>query len=284
MLEAYFDASERESGIFCVAGFAFGHDRAKKATRDWKWLWGDTQCHMTDLNQSPPAGDFKGWSPEKAKECTEAAIPIINNRSTFGVAVSVDTAEFSKFAPKTSDPDSKNALNGLRTPYAHCCHAAMVAMAHMTGSADIAYFFEFGDKHQGESQAFMGWIASHPSVARRLYKMRSHRVLSAADCRLFETADIFAWEWAKHVERDKDGKILDANGVTRQRGSLRALLGEGLQKSAETNVTSVNRRGWHITGAPLERYYQRIGDMELLSDQPSEKALELMLASIQTEF
>jgi len=285
VLEAYFDASKRDDGAFCVAGFAFGYDRAKKATHDWKQLWGDTQCHMTDLSANPPREDFKGWSNDQAKERIEAAISIINRLASFGVAVSVDVAEFASLAPTVADPGSQMVLNGFRTPYAVCCHSAMAAMARLTGGGeDIAYFFEFGDKDQGESAAFTSWIKAHGALSRRLYGMRSHSILDAADSRLFEMADIFAWEWAKHVQRDKNRYPLDENGVTRQRGSLRALLGDGLQKKNETNVLSANRRGWHISGEPLERYFRRVSELELLSDQPSEKALELMRSAIQSGF
>ena len=284
MLEAYFDASKRDGGSFCVAGFAFGSDAAKKATRDWKRVWGDTQCHMTDLSANPPQGDFKGWSSEKTKRHLEASIPIINRWASFGVAVSIDATELSALTPTAADPGSKVIMGGLRSPYAVCCHAAMAALASLSGTSDIAYFFEFGDKDQGDSAAFTGLIKAHPDLARRLYGMRSYSILESADSRLFEMADIFAWEWAKHVERDKARYPLDENGVTRRRGSLRALLGDELEKSRETNVISTRRRGWHITGEPLERYFRRVAEFELLSDQPSEKALELMRSAIQSGF
>ncbi len=135
-------------------------------------------------------------------------------------------------------------------------------MASLTGNADIAYFFEFGDEDQADSAAFTGFIRTRPKLAKRLYGMRSYSILDAADSRLFEMADIFAWEWAKHVERDAAGVLLDENGVTRQRGSLKALLGDGIFKNRETNIISLTRRGWHLTGAPLERYYQRVDEFE----------------------
>ncbi len=284
LLEAYFDASERDGGVFCVAGFAFGGDRAKKATSEWQRLWGETQCHMTDLSASPPRGDFKGWTNDQAKERIEAAIPIINHRASFGVAVSVHMSEFASLAPTAADPGSRHILNGFRTPYAVCSHAAMAAMARLTRNSDIAYFFESGDKYQGESVAFTGWLKDHAHVARNLYGMRSYSVLDAADCRLFETADILAWEWAKHVDRDRARFPLDGNGVTRQRGSLRALLGDGLTKGVETNVMSASRRGWHMTGAPLENYFQGLDKFELLSDQPSHGAWDRLRAAFQSEF
>lgn len=280
VLEAYFDASKRD-GNFCVAGYAFGLDDAKKATRDWKRLWGSTQCHMTDLSATTPAEDFKGWTAAQTKERIEAAIPIINEWASFGVAVSVDLAELASLAPTTADPKSEVILGGFRTPYALCCHAAMVAMGHITGNSDNAYFFEFGDTNQGESATFTAWMQRYPRIARRLYGMRSYAILPAADSRLFEMADILAWEWAKHIERDKARSPLDENGVTRQRGSLRALLGSGLQKDSETNFISANRRAWHMTGAPLQRYYKHAAEFELFSDRPSEEALARMRAAIQ---
>jgi hypothetical protein len=284
VLDAYFDASKRDGGVFCVAGYAFGSDGANKATRDWKRLWEDTQSHMTDMSATPPGGDFKGWSADQTKERIEAAVPIINRWAQFGVAVSVDISELAALAPTNADPGSMILLGGLSGPYAVCCHAAMAAMAQLTGNEDIAYFFEFGDDRQAESAAFTNYLLTHRNVARRLYGMRAYAVLDAADSRLFEMADILAWEWAKHVERDNARYPLDANGVTRQRGSLRALLGDGIYRSRETNIISTTRRGWHLTGAPLQRYYQRVNEFELLSDRPSDQALERIRSAIREEF
>jgi hypothetical protein len=61
LLTAFIDASERDNGIFCVGALAFGSDRAKKATRHWRELWGDTQCHMTDLH-TRKVDPFKQWT------------------------------------------------------------------------------------------------------------------------------------------------------------------------------------------------------------------------------
>ena len=282
MLDAYFDASKREGGSFCVAGYAFGLDAAKKATRDWKRVWGDIQCHMTDLSANPPQGDFKDWASAKTKDHLESSVPIINGWASFGVAVSANAAELAGFAPTISDPDSKVMLGGLRTPYAVCCHYAMASLRNLSGNADIAYFFEFGDKNQGEAEAFAKHVLSDREVARRLYGMRSYSILDAADCRLFEMADIFAWEWAKHVERDAARFPLDENGQTRIRGSLRALLGDELHEAAGTNITSPTRRALHLTGQQLERYYARVQQLELLRDKPSEQALKWIERAITT--
>jgi hypothetical protein len=143
----------------------------------------------------------------------------------------------------------------------------MATLARLAGPAnDIAYFFESGDDNQFESQEFMARLAANAYVAERMYKLRSHAVLKKEDCRLFEMSDIIAWEWAKHIERDAEGKGM--------RGSLVAILGDGLVQSRPTNILSPTRRGWHITGAPMERYFRRTAEMELLKDEPSAQALE----------
>lgn len=274
VLEAYFDASKRDGGQFCVAGFAFGEDRAKKATRDWMRLWGDERCHMTDLHTRKPNGRFAGWSDGQAGKRLEACTPIMNSAASFAVAVSCNVDEVERLAPKLVDPGSRALLGGFRSAYGVCCHAAMASLARMTGGqGGIAYFFESGDEYQGESQAFIAQIAAVPEVARRLYGRRSHAVLDKQDCRLFEMSDILAWEWAKHVQRVANGDPM--------RPSLRALLGEDLQKKGETNVGSAARRGWHLTGAPLEHYFQLANDMELFSDHPSDAALEKLLAGAE---
>lgn len=269
VLEAYIDASERTSRKYCVSVIAFGSDRARKALGAWKRLWGDTCCHMTDLNAA--RGVFKGWDESgKSKEMIEASVPIILGADPFIVAVSVDLDEFERLAPKEADPGSMALLGGFRTPYAHCCHAAMAALRMLTGPTDIAYFFESGDKGQGESQGFMGHLKGHASTAKRLYGLRSHSVVSKEDCRIFEMTDVFAWEWAKHVERQHGG------GETRMRGSLRALLGDELRKDGEMNLISPRLRAWHMTGERMERYFQRAEECEFFSDNPSPRALELL--------
>ena len=51
MLRAYFDESEREGGTFCVAGYAFAPQQAKKFSKEWSRLFADYPggMHMRDL-------------------------------------------------------------------------------------------------------------------------------------------------------------------------------------------------------------------------------------------
>ena len=272
MLEAYFDASKRDGGILCVAGFAYGIERGKKATRALKSLWGKKRFHMTDLHTNPER--YYGFTKAQAHEIFERTTQIPITYASFAVAVSCRLDEIQRLAPTEADPGSRNILAGFRTGYAMCCHAAMAALGDLAAKGtSIAYFFEHGDEHQGESQQFMRLMRSHPIAAKSLYKMSSHTVLIKADCRLFELSDMMAWEWAKHVERT--GASI---GI---RPSLRAILGDGLAKDGELNVRSPNKRGWHLTGAPLERYYARAMEHELFSDSPSAAGLEKLQATLE---
>lgn len=247
VLEAYLDASGREDGgCLSVAAVAFDSERAKNALQRWENLWGDQRCHMADLHNRK--GDFKDWTPEQGAARFIECVSIITGAMSFAAMVSVDLEEVERLAPKSADPKSRDLLGGFRKPYGICCHLAMATLARMiTDTEGIAYFFESGDAYQGESQAFIQAIADVSIVSRQIYKRRSHTVIDKADCRLLEISDILAWEWAKHVERTQQG--------IHMRPSLVALMGDGLQFKGATNIAASTRRGWHVTGAPLERYF-----------------------------
>jgi hypothetical protein len=274
VLLAYLDASKREAGTFSVAAVAFGEDRAKKATRRWVELWGETRCHMTDLNAR--GGKFAHWAPEQAGAQLKESIKIINRYLSFGVAVSCDVADVNRLSPKSADPGSIAFFGGFTRAYALCCHMAMHSLAKMavdrqvSRSRDIAYFFEAGDLHQGDSQRFISTMVSG-EIGRSFYGYRSHSVLKKEDARLFEMTDILAWEWAKHIERVREHK-------TSMRRSLRALLGDGV--SGEFDFASRTRRAFHLHGQPLERYFKQAEELGLFSDRPSEEQHRSMAANL----
>lgn len=261
VLIAYLDASKRDGGIFSVGAVGFGASRAKKATKKWCALWGATTCHMTDLHTRKVGSAFENWTPERAGEQLEKSVAIINATASFVVSVSCDIAELNRLAPKSADPKSRVLLGGLNSAYAVCSHLAMCSIAELADDrTEIAYFFESGDDGQPSSQKFISAIAEHPQSRKRLYKYRSHTVAVKSDSRLFEIADIIAWEWAKQVTRSRENKGM--------RPSLRALLGDekSLAAKGPTNLKSRTRRGWHTTGEPLEQYYRRVRELGLLED------------------
>ncbi|MDP2331172.1 MAG: hypothetical protein Q8M19_10825 [Reyranella sp.] len=262
VLIAHVDASKRPSGVFSVGLVAFGADRAKKATRGWDRLWGKTSCHMTDWHAR--RGPFTDWSADKSHGRLVESLGIVNRYASYAVAVSCDAADVEKLAPKGADANSKVFHDGLARSYALCCHMAMYSLARLAPGARqnpprIAYFFESGDAHQGESQRFISEVVSGPMGAA-LYGCRSHSKLAKTDSRLFEIADIVAWEWAKHIDRIGEGK-------TQMRGSLKALLGEG--HSSEFDFASDSRVMMHMRGPALERFYLRCEETGIFSDHPT---------------
>lgn len=165
VLETYFDASKRDGGTLCVAGFAFGSIGAKQATQDWIGLWGDTRCHMTDLNSKPEK--HYGWSSQEAGDRLKRSVEIIKEHALMTVAVSCSMDEVRRLAPTSADPGSTDILSGFRTAYAICTHAAMFSLADLVhGNIDIAYFFESGDQYQAESQRFIARVNTFPDAAK----------------------------------------------------------------------------------------------------------------------
>lgn len=254
VLEAYFDASERGSEMFAVAGLAFDAEAAKRATAAWIDLWGDTGCHMTDLHsgRGRPGNPFFGWDDAKAGDMLKASIQIINDHAAYAVAISCRVSDIARLAPESAPQGSEMFLDSFQAAYPFCCTLAMLALGDLLDkagdSSDIAYFFEKGDLHQGASQRFIDGATNEPDM-KDAFHHRSHTVMAKEDSRLFEMADIFAWEQAKHMERLIQGKTV-------MRGSLRALLGEGVH--GESDFTSATRRTFHNAGPTFAQYMHDI--------------------------
>jgi hypothetical protein len=254
LLSAYLDASQMKSGVFSVGGFAFGRDRAKKASRDWHKLWGNTICHMTDLHSRAPGTAFEGWAGDQAGERLKNSVRIINRYASYAVCISCDLLEVERLSPKSASAGSEMFLDGFRHAYAICCHLAMALLSknirEFAGRSDISYFFESGDQHQAESQRFIALAVTDP-VLKRMYGYRSHTVADKGHIRLLETADIIAWEWAKHRDRIRNGQ--------RIRPSLIAILDpDSSGHMSELDAASEYRRAVHLTGHPLERYFYKV--------------------------
>jgi len=168
------DASIRGDEIISVSGFAFGLDNAKKANRDWKRLFGEKTCHMTDLNSR--RREFSDITPEEGGEYLKEAVKIINRYSSYGVSASFDISKISDRLPKQSSKDSasKELLKGFRTPYAACCHFAMYLLGSMsTKQSEISYVFELGDEGQAGVRNYVDFVLSEPSILKERYGANS---------------------------------------------------------------------------------------------------------------
>lgn len=254
MLRAYCDASELRSGVFSIAGVAFGVDRAKKATRDFEDLFGVGRiCHMTDLHNRRK--EFAGIGDEEAYRLCRGAVEIINRRATLIAVASCDIGEVARLAPRSSRPDAELLQEALSTSYSCCMHWLMHVMGSMLArdaSQRMHYWFELGDEHQGIARRFLSELSS-PMLEplRRSYAYGESAFVAARDARLFEAADLVAWEWGRHVDGVRAGRCT--------RKSLAALMGGPCVHEGHAVHNSVGRYARHLSGQVLVRYFGKMG-------------------------
>lgn len=245
VLHAYFDASERPGGVYCVAGFAFAKEQAKKFNRDWKRLFVDFGgCHMKELAHG--AGRFKGLDSKQRGGLQVEAVKIIRKRFTYGVIVSCDKTEIESMLPKW--------INGLQGAYPVCCHIAMIALGHQIEKSghenEVAYFFESGDQWSGAAHDFMGRADKSPEL-KKAYRHRSHAFVNKDGALALQAADMLAWEWTKF----RDETLIQRKRAMRK--SLIAMIG------GEGGKLHKNVDGRHITGAPLRRFCRLVANLGL---------------------
>ena len=90
---------------------------------------------------------------------------------------------------------------------------------------------------------------------KALYQHQSDHFVPKSKARLLETADILAWEWAKHRERIAIGRHM--------RPSLEALLDVKAGVMGPLDFASKTHRAMHLTGAPLEHYFEQAKQLVL---------------------
>jgi hypothetical protein len=246
VLHAYFDASERKSGIFCVAGIAFAKQQVKKFDREWWKLFGEYGgCHMKELAHR--TGRFKGIDKAETDRLMKAAIKIINQRISFGVAISCDLSELNAILPKW--------IQGFEHAYPVCCHLAMTTLGSLVDKSghkdDIAYFFESGDNYAGAAHKFMARTDDVPEL-KKSYRHKSDSFINKNDALSLQAADIFAWEIAKYQDETVRKRIRN------MRLSLATLL--SVNKKYDTKRYKI----MHLTGNPLESFVNKVKVLGLL--------------------
>jgi len=129
MLEAYFDESERASGLLCVAGYAFASEQAKKFIKEWSRLFQRYGgFHMKEFAHG--AKRFSGCIQSERDALMRDAVKLINRRMTVGVAVSCMVPEMKKLSPRW--------IRGFGNAYPVCCHWAMSALILALDKAGIS--------------------------------------------------------------------------------------------------------------------------------------------------
>jgi len=139
VLKAYFDESERNEGLLCVAGYAFAPHQASKFAKEFESVFGKYGgFHMKELVHRKKA--YKGISEAERTELIREAVRIVCDRFSYGVAVTVDIREYLTFAPRF--------IRGFGQAYPFLCHLGMFAMADLAKKngdfRPISYFLKVG--------------------------------------------------------------------------------------------------------------------------------------------
>jgi hypothetical protein len=255
VLEAYFDESERSSGLFSVAGFAFAREQAKKFSKEWAVLFRDFggACHMSEL--AAGNGRFKHvHKTERARLC-KGAVKIFNRRAQYGVAVSCYVQEMHHYLPRW--------VKGFEHAYPVCCHMAAIMMgAHIKNSAvddSIAYVFESGHRFASSAQHMMSYASNGTPEVKESYRYVSHAFVPKDEAPPLQAADLFAWEWAKYRDETVDKKIRPV------RQSLRAIVGT---VSPDCIATFDKRRFGvtHLEGERLAQFSMKVAQLAVIQD------------------
>ena len=246
MLQAYFDESERESGVFCIAGYAFVPQQVKKFVKEWSRLFASYPggLHMRDLVHRTRA--FKGIDQTDQRNLICEAVKIINRRITGGFAVSCNLHEVDSLSPKW--------MRGFSHAYPILCHLAMTSVGMLLekihSSDRVTYIFESGHPREIEARDFIR-NALRSKELLESYRHSGDAFLPKADAIPLQAADLLAWEWAKFRDETLEHRIRPI------RKALQALMGNKLERY----------EGTHVTGEPLRVFMAKVRELGLLQLQ-----------------
>jgi hypothetical protein len=199
ILQAYFDESQRKTGLLCVAGFVFAAPQAKKFSKEFSAVFGRYGgFHMVDLVARRQG--FKGISEADRDLLIREAVRIVAQRFTYGVAVAANVAEYDAIAPKF--------MTGFKSPYSFLCHMAMTAVPLIarkhSDPSPVTYIFEAGHSDRAEAEAFVGLMGT-TEESRKHYRYSGHAFLPKADAIPLQAADLLAWEVGKFRDETLPG-------------------------------------------------------------------------------
>ena len=197
VLEAYFDESERASGMFCVAGYAFAPHQARKFAKEWRRLF-PNGFHMVEFAHRN--GIFEGIEADERDDLFARAVETISERASVAVAVSCNVAEVNRHAIK--------GAAGYEHAYPLCCHLCMMGLCRYLDKAgshaeSIAYIFEAGNAFENEARRFMLNVSKNDDL-KTAYKHHSDSFVLKGDAVALESADLLAWEWGKFKDETLD--------------------------------------------------------------------------------
>lgn len=213
-LRACIDAGTQD-GIFCVAGVAFGYDRAVKANHEWRRLMKGRTFHMTDLNSRQ--GEFEGIEDDEVREIVVGTVDIIRRHASYVTAASCDAKLVAAHLPTLASKgaDMAHMLAAFRSAYGLMCHFAMLGLGLKANEnaakpgRHISYVIEQGDEGQRGVRAYLDFLGDEPHHKIFLdgYSLNRFTIADKDEIEgIFHASDLVAWEWARHVGRHYRGE------------------------------------------------------------------------------
>lgn len=119
LLRAFFDESERENGLLCVAGYVFAPNQARTLAKEFLDEFEQYGgFHMKELVHKRKG--YKNISDNERNRLVQSAVNIVRERFSYGVAVTVNKHEYEAQAPRF--------IRGFKNAYPFLCHLAMFAV------------------------------------------------------------------------------------------------------------------------------------------------------------
>ncbi|MCU1441825.1 MAG: hypothetical protein JWP85_2822 [Rhodoglobus sp.] len=214
--EMYFDESESDKhNLLCVSGYIFKKERCEILEGKWSEVLkreGLPYFHMVECAHQNKT--FKGFDETRCIAIQTELMNLLKDHIEVGVSITYDLSH-AHLCPSAK-------LHGIDivSPYYLCCYFALMQirewMKKENFSGDVSYWFESGHKNQTQANHIMNEIFSVPEM-RSHYCYGSHSFIKKESAGALQCADILAWQWAKRVKDQMDGK-------DKMRADLKSLL------------------------------------------------------------
>jgi hypothetical protein len=214
MLSAYLDESgtHGNSPAMCVAGLLYTEEAVRQLDQEWKseleqagirYFHAVEEAHLT--------GAFKGRQRSSIGQLYQRLVGIIKKHALGGMGVyTIPEKQFDKFRQGRWEYSQY-------TTCAYICMWMLMEIAKRHGHERVSFIVESGHKNMGELNTLVkelrgaGWV------------MEACQFNDKRDLRPLQTADVWAYELAKHASDRL------ASSTRRVRKSLEALISENLE-------------------------------------------------------
>lgn len=193
-LYAFFDESERQNGVFVVAGVLFDQTAALQFDYEWRALHGARlPFHMADLVGGRRI--YKGLPQAERDNLLKLSVALINRHRALSVAVVCKTQDMEDAAPEWA-----KELSHAYTMCAHFCLALTSQwLDERKDKRPVTYYIEAGHKHEGAANRLFNSARRFDNF-KTLYQYGDHDFIGKQDATPLHAADLWAWEFAKYYD------------------------------------------------------------------------------------